>query len=126
MEVNDSTPLVFGNLGVGDTDLGRERLVGQPGLPGECAAQGDGEPAPQVGRVGVEQHCAGVVVALRAQRLTKPGVILGVLLAAGQAAAVWAGPVAPPWTAPQHSAILFAAGVDQADEGAVSVVNTHG
>jgi putative transposase len=40
------SPLVLGNLGVGDPELGGKRLVGQPGLAGKRAAQGDGEAPP--------------------------------------------------------------------------------
>ena len=64
VEVDDAAPLVFGDLGVGDPDLGGERLVGEPGLAGESAAQRDGEAAPQFRSAGVEQDGAGVVVAV--------------------------------------------------------------
>jgi hypothetical protein len=45
VEVDDTTALIFGDLGVGDTDVSREGLVGQPSLPGQVAAQSDGEAA---------------------------------------------------------------------------------
>ena len=115
MEVDDATPLVFGDLGVGDPDLRGEGLAGEPGLAGQGPAQGDGEPAPQLGRAGVEQDRAGVVVAVRAQRLAEPVVVSGVLLAAGQADAVRAGLVFPAWSAGQHPAVFLAAGVDRAE-----------
>jgi hypothetical protein len=34
VEVDDTVMLVFGDLGVGDPDLGREGLAGDPGLAG--------------------------------------------------------------------------------------------
>ncbi len=75
VEVDDAAALVFGDLGVGDPDLRGKRLVGKPGLAGQGPAEGDGEAAPQFGGVGVEQDRAGVVVAVRAQRLAEPVVI---------------------------------------------------
>ncbi len=44
----------------------------QPDLLGQLPLQRDGEPAPQLGRVPLPEHLAGVVVALPAQRLTRP------------------------------------------------------
>ncbi len=48
-----------------------ERLGDQP-------AQGDGEPAPQVGRPPLPHDLGRVVVAVRAQRLTQLGVVIAV------------------------------------------------
>ena len=107
--------LVFGDLGVGDPDLGGEGLASKPGVAGQSPAEGDREPAPQFGGAGVEQNRAGVVVAVRAQRLAEPVVISGMLLAAGQADAVRAGPTSSARSASQHPAVFLAACVDQAE-----------
>ena len=115
VEVDDAAALVFGDLGVGDPDLRGEGLAGEPGLAGQGPAQGDGEAAPQFGGAGVEQDRAGVVVAVRAQRLAEPVVVPGVLLAAGQADAVRAGLVFPARSAGQYPAVFLAAGVDRAE-----------
>jgi hypothetical protein len=112
VEVDDAAALVFGDLGVGDPDLGGEGLAGEPGLAGQCPAQGDREPAPQFGGAGVEQHRHGVVIAIWAQRLAEPVVIPGVLLATGQADAVRASLALPARSAGQHPAVYFPAGVD--------------
>jgi hypothetical protein len=101
VEVDDAAALVFGDLGVGDPDLGGEGLVSEPGLAGQGAAESDGEPAPKFGSAGVEQDRPGVVVAVRAQRLAEPVVPRGVLVAAGQADAVCASELAA--NATQHS-----------------------
>src|SRR5204863_2286093 len=95
VEVDDAAALVFGDLGVGDSELGGEGFAGEPGLAGQGPAQGDGEPAPQFGSAGVEQHRPGVVVAVWTEWLAKPVVLPGVLLRAGQADAVRAGLVFP-------------------------------
>jgi hypothetical protein len=44
--MDHAATLVFGDLGIGDAELGGKGLVGQPGLAGERAAQGDREPPP--------------------------------------------------------------------------------
>jgi len=46
VEVHHAASLIFGDLDKGDADLGGKRLIGEPGLAGECPAEGDGEPAP--------------------------------------------------------------------------------
>jgi hypothetical protein len=83
VEVDDAAPLILGDLGVGDPDLRGEGLAGEPGLAGQGSAQGDGKAAPQFGSAGVEQDRAGVVIAVRAQRLTESVIIPGMLLPAG-------------------------------------------
>jgi len=82
VEVDDAAPLVLGDLGVGETSLGGERLAGQPGAAGQGPAERDGEPAPQLGGVRVEQDRARVVVAVGAQRFAEPILVAGVLLVA--------------------------------------------
>jgi hypothetical protein len=49
VEVDDPARLVSGDLLVGQADLARERLVGEPGPSGQSPANGDGEAAPQFG-----------------------------------------------------------------------------
>jgi hypothetical protein len=115
VEVDNAAPLVFGDLGVGDPDLGGKRRVGQPCLSGEGTAQGDGKAAPEFGGAGVEENGAGVVVAIRAQRLAEPGVVAGMLLRAGQAVAMWTGPAASPGPASHESAVFLPVGVDRAE-----------
>jgi hypothetical protein len=88
VEVDNAAPLVFGDLGVGNPDLDGELLVGQPSLAGQGPAQADGEAALEFGGAGVEQDCAGVVVAVRAKWLTELDVVPGVPVWAGQPIAV--------------------------------------
>ena len=117
MEVDHATALVFGHLGVGDPQLGCQGLVRQSGPAGEGAAQGDGEAAPQFGGAGVEQDRAGVVVAVRAQRLTEPGVVAGVSVGAGHAPAMGAGLGAAAGAAAQELAVFLPVEVDGAEGG---------
>jgi hypothetical protein len=49
VEVDHAAQLVLGDLGERDPDPGGKRLVGEPGLSGEGAAQDDGEAPPQLG-----------------------------------------------------------------------------
>jgi hypothetical protein len=65
----------------------------------------------------VEQDCAGVVVALGAQRLTVPGVVAGVLLATGHAAVMRACPAASAGTAAREATLLLAVNVDRVERG---------
>ena len=85
VEVNDAAPLVLSDLGVGEANLRGERLASQPGPARQGPAERDGEPAPKLGGVGVEEDRAGVVVAVGAQWLAEPVVVAGVFLVAGQA-----------------------------------------
>ena len=88
VEVDDAACLVLGDLDEPDAELVVQRLLGDPGQPGQAAGQVGGEPAPQVGRVGVEQHRGLVVVAVAAHGLAEPGVGLDVAGGAGDVAAV--------------------------------------
>jgi len=65
----------------------------------------------------VEQHRTRVVVALWAQWFAEPGVVAGVLVAAGQAASVRASPAVSAWTAGQHVAVVLPMGVNRAEGG---------
>src|SRR5262249_20155203 len=107
-----AAPLGFGDPGGGNAGLGGGRLVGQAGLAGGGPAQGEGGPSPQVGRGGVEQDRAGVVVAVRAQRLSEPRIVAGVPVRAGQAVAMWADLAASAGSAPQESAVFLPVDVD--------------
>jgi hypothetical protein len=113
--IPDAAALIFGDLGVGDPDLGGEGLAGEPGLTGQGPAQGDGEAAPQFGGACVEQHRPGVVVAVRTDQPAEPVVLPGVFLRAGQADAVRAGLVVPARSAGQYPAVFLSAGVDRAE-----------
>jgi hypothetical protein len=117
VEVDDATPLVFGDLGEGDADLGGERLVGEPSLAGKGPSQGDGEPAPQFGRAGVEQDGARVVVADGAQRFPRLVVIAGVPLAAGQPVAVRTSSPASAGPTAQELPVFLTVDVDGAERG---------
>ena len=76
--MDDAAALELGDLDerhpAAPAELGR----GQARLAGEGAADGDGESAPQFGGVPVERDVRGVVVAVRADRLPEPRVVLGV------------------------------------------------
>ena len=56
MEVDDAAGLVLGHLDEPDADLAEQGLLGDPGEAGQVPGQVGDEPAPQVARVGVEQH----------------------------------------------------------------------
>ena len=88
-----------------------------PGQAGEVAGQVGDEPAPQVGRVGVEQHRGLVVVAVGAHRLAEPGVGLDVAGRAGDVAAVRAaaGLGVAAGAAGQDGLAAHPAGVDRAE-----------
>jgi hypothetical protein len=107
MEVDDAAPLVFSNLGERDPDLGRKCSVGEPRLAGQSTAQGHREAAPQFGRAGVEKHRAGVVVAVRAQRLPEQRIIPRVPGGARQPDAVRADFTAPTGPTPQEPTVFL-------------------
>ena len=89
MEVDRAAGLVFGGFAVGDADT-----VGESPVAGELvevAFDGLFGAAPQFAGVVVPHHGGGVVVAVRADRLPKPGIIAAVAGEAGQLAAVRAG-----------------------------------
>ena len=117
MEVDDATPLVFGDFGERDPDLGGKCCVGQPHLAGQTAAQGHRETAPQFRGAGVEQHRAGVVVAVGAQRLPKQRVIPRVSVGARQPDTVRTEFTAPTGTAPKELAVFLPMKVDRAERG---------
>ena len=83
MEVDDATRLVFRDLDEPDGDGLPETGDGDAGQGGKLAGQVGDEPAPQVPRVGVEQHGGGVVVAVRAHRLAEAGISLDMAGRAG-------------------------------------------
>ena len=78
MEVDDATALELRDLHERDPASPGELGCGQSAFPGEGAAQGDGEATPEFGGVPVERDMRGVVVAVWADRLPKPWIILGV------------------------------------------------
>ena len=117
VEVDDAAGLVFGHLDEPDADQGDRAFWVMPRQAGQVAGQVGDEPAPQVARVGVEQHGGGVVVAVAAHRLAEPGVVLDVAGRAGDVAAVRAAPgvgVAA-GAAGQHGLAAHPAGVDRAE-----------
>jgi hypothetical protein len=87
--------------------------------PGQAAGQVGGEPAPQVGRVGVEQHRGLVVVAVRAHGPAEAGIGLVVAGRAGDVAAVRAAarPGVAAGAAGQDGLAAHPAGVDRAEGG---------
>ena len=119
VEVDDAACLVFGDLDEPDAELGAQGFLGDPGQPGQVAGQVGDEPAPQVTRVGVEQHGGFVVVAVGAHRLAEPGVSLDVPGRAGDVAAVRAAPCAgvAAGSAGQDGLAAHPAGVDRAEGG---------
>jgi hypothetical protein len=74
--------------------------------------EADGEAPPQFGCEGVEQDRAGVVVAVRADRLAQPRIVGTVAFVAGHWPAVWAGAALPAGSAAQSLAVLYAQAVD--------------
>ena len=86
VEVDRTTGLVFGGFAVADTDA-----VGQVAVAGELVeAAFDGllGAPPQLAGAVVPHHVGVVAVAVRAQRLTEPGIVAGMAVEAGQLAAV--------------------------------------
>src|SRR5205814_2920127 len=74
VEVDNTTLLEFGHLGVRHAD-GIFELAGRHAeLVGKATPQRDDKPAPKLGSVPVEQHRSDVVVTVQAQRLTKFGI----------------------------------------------------
>ena len=78
VEVDDAAALVLGDLGVLDGGQVAHAAAGDAERLGDQPAQGDGEPAPQVGCPPLPHDLGGVVVAVRAQRLTQLGVVVAV------------------------------------------------
>src|SRR5215470_15714904 len=109
--------MVFGDLGKGDPQLRGQGLVRHPCLARESTPQGDGEAPPELGGAGVEQDRAGVVIAVRAQRLTEPGIVAGVAVWTGHASAVRADLDAAARTAAQETAVFLPGQVDRAERG---------
>jgi hypothetical protein len=125
VEVDHAAQLVLGDLGV----LHRGDLAQSDGRhgegPGDQAAQGDGEPAPQVRCPPLPHHVRGVVVAVPAEWLPQPWVVLGMGDVAGGWPAVRASRSAP--RVGVAAPALVAAAVHRApNEGAVRVANTSG
>jgi hypothetical protein len=115
VEVDDAACLVLGDLDEPDAELAVQRRLGDPGQPGQTAGQVGGEPAPQVGRAGVEQHRGLVVVAVAAHGLAEPG--LDVPGGAGDVPAVRAapGPGVAAGAAGQDGLAAHPPGVDRAE-----------
>jgi hypothetical protein len=78
VELDDAAALVLGDLGVLDGGQVAHAAAGDAERFGDQPAQGDGEPAPQVGRPPLPHGLGRVVVAIRAQRLTQLGVVIAV------------------------------------------------
>ena len=78
MEVHRAAQLVLGDLGVLQARQLTQPTRGGAEMVGEDAAQGDGEAAPQLGRLPLPHHLRGVVVAVRAERLPHLRVVLDV------------------------------------------------
>ena len=98
---------------------GAQLLAGDPGQPGQVPGQVGGEPAPQVPRVGVEQHGGLIVVAVAAHRLAEAGILFDVPGRAGDVPAVRAaarmGVTAG--AARQDGLAAHPPGVDRAERG---------
>ena len=92
VEVDDAAALELRDLDKRHPAPPGELGCGQPGNPGQRAADGDGEPAPQLGGVPVERDMPGVVVAVRADRLAESRVVVGVDGHAPARPPVWAQP----------------------------------
>ena len=117
VEVDDAACLVLSDLDEPDADQGAQVFLGDAQAAGELAGQVGGEPAPQVGRAGVEQHRGLVVVAVAAHGLAEPGVGLEVAGRAGDVAAVRAaaGLGVAAGTAGQDGLAAHPPGVDRAE-----------
>src|SRR5260370_3869768 len=76
--MHPAPPLVLGDLDERHPATAGELRRRDAATPSQRAAKGYGEPAPQLGRVPVEQDVPGVVVAVWAQRLAESVVALGV------------------------------------------------
>jgi hypothetical protein len=109
VDMDDPAGLELHHLGVGDLASSAELRHRQLAPFGQVALQGDAEPAPQLRGVPLPHDVAGVVVAVRAQRLAQPRVVLVVALAAPGRTAVRAqrlvatSPAGPLGAQPVHS-----------------------
>ena len=119
VEVDDAAGLVLGDLDVPDPDQGAEPFLGDAQAAGQVPGQVGGEPAPQVPRLGVEQHGGVIVVAVAAHRLAEPGVVFDVAGRAGDVPAVRAaaGVGVAAGAAGQDGLAAHPAGVDRAEGG---------
>jgi len=119
VEVDDAACLVFGDLDVTDTQHGAQFFLRDPSQSRQVAGQVGGEPAPQVPGVGVEQDGSLVVVAVEAQRLAEPGVLVHVAGWAGNVTPVRAAtrPSVTARAARQHGLAAHPAGVDRPEGG---------
>jgi hypothetical protein len=77
VEVDHAAALEFRDLHKRHPASPREPRRGQSSLTGQDATDGDSEPAPEFGGVPIERNMGWVVVAVRADRLPEPGIILG-------------------------------------------------
>jgi len=118
--VDDAAGLVLGDFDEPDPHLLAQLLLGDAGQAGQLAGQVDGESAPQFRGAGIEQDVPGVVVAIRAHRLSEARVVDAVGARAGDVAAVRAaslmGITARP-TGQLATARAGAGGVDRAEAG---------
>ena len=91
VEVDQAAPLVFGDLGVRQPSVVLELGDLQAGRASELAAQGDREAVPQLARMGLPEHRAGVVVGTGVDGTTDAGIVAVVPLSAARAGPDLAG-----------------------------------
>lgn len=116
VEVHDAAFLILGHLDVADPDEGAQLLLGDASPARQVPGQIGGEPAPELARVRVEEDGSLVVIAVGAERPTKPRIVLVVTAWAGDVAAVRAATflVVPARSARQHGLASHAPGVHRA------------
>lgn len=88
VEVDGSTPLVFGDLGEGDAGVAAEGPLGEAGALGDLPAEVDREAPPEGTGVRVPENGRFVFVGVRVERGAEYGVLLVVVEAAAARAAV--------------------------------------
>jgi hypothetical protein len=90
MDMHGTPSLEFRDLRVGDTDLRSQCRNAKSAQGRELAGQVRDRPPPQGSKVRVPDRCGLVVVAVRTERLSDPGIALGVTFVAAGGHAVLA------------------------------------
>jgi hypothetical protein len=117
VEVDGAAALELGHLGIGDPGQPPQPGLAHADLTGQGSVQGDGGPAPQLGRQGVPEHLRLAVIAPRAERLAQPRVVLVVTMPAACSEAVGAAGSLAVGVAGQHQPASCLPGVDPPKAG---------
>ena len=126
MEVDRPSALELGHLGIGDPHQSTQLALLEADQPAQGTLDGDGGPAPQLRGQGVPQHLRLRVIAVRAERLAQPGVVLLVAMPAAGPLAVRAAGTLPVGVTRQDEPALALRVWTLPNDGAVKVTNSRG